>query len=413
MRQSILISLITTSILFSGCAVKEEVAEVRVDKRLPKVSSLKTISDINAIAFEWPIVDNSAISGYYLYRGDSPDVKLKRVAIIDDKHSSHYVDGGLEPNRDYFYRMSAFSSSGYESDLSNTIRARTLAIIEPVSFISAISDYPKKVKILWRPHSNERVIGYIIERLNPKTREFEELTTVKNRLQASYIDAGLSDNTEYSYRIRAKTFDGIISNPTDTVTAKTKPAPFMSLGLNATTNIAKKIVVTWEKSLQDEVAYYNLYRAEKPDGEFKFYAKVNDTKFTDEVNQDGAVYFYKVSTVDIDNIEGSKQNHPIMGATLNIPAEPIITNATIEDKKAIIRWSSPDNRAVKYTVVKLKNEGLLGTEHKFENIRESMFIDKDIIPNIKYRYSVIAIDEFGLQSNPSAKSELFLRKEAI
>ncbi|WP_281951093.1 fibronectin type III domain-containing protein [Nitrosophilus kaiyonis] len=412
MRKYYLIGLISFLILFlSGCAKHPGLSQKsKIDPTLPKVEQIRVIADITSVAFEWDPVYNERVKGYYLYRGESGS-KLKRVAVIEDRFSSHYVDKELKPNTTYFYKMSTYDDKGNESFPSDTIKVKTLPLIESVSFIEAISHLPRRVKIIWRPHPNPRVKEYIIERSEQDNPEWKEIAVVKNRLQAEYIDKNLKDNHIYFYRIRVRTFDGIVSSPSKVVKAFTKPRPKMVKGLKATKDLPKKIVLTWEPNSEPDIDHYNIYRSPFSYGFIIVHAKVKGTKYVDLIGEDGVKRFYKVTAVDKDGLESFKQDIPVMGTTLPKPQAPIIVSTNITPDGVVIKWRKSDDRAVSYIVLKKEKQNILDTkEYKYTNIKTNSFIDRSIVPGVKYIYTVYSVDKFGIVSKPSEKIEVNIKK---
>ncbi|MRI58611.1 MAG: hypothetical protein C6H99_03785, partial [Epsilonproteobacteria bacterium] len=174
-------------IFLAGCGVQPKPAKPKVDTSLPTVTKIRTLSDITSIALEWTPVYDERVDGYYLYRGEKGK-KLTRIATIDDRYSSHYIDKKLKPDTLYLYRMSTFTKDGVESRPSDVVEAKTLPIPESVTFFKAIDHLPREVKLIWRPHPYERVEWYIIERSEPGKREWKKIAQIKGRLNAEYID---------------------------------------------------------------------------------------------------------------------------------------------------------------------------------------------------------------------------------
>lgn len=406
------------SILFvSGCSIAQNglglpQASLVIDPSLPKVEGIKTISDIESVAFEWKKSEDSRVAGYYLFRSDPKgnNQTIQKVAQkINDRYSTHFVDNGLKPNTIYFYQMATFNEKGQVSDRSNIVEVKTREL-GPVTFAQAISNYPRRVKILWRPHTNDRIQGYVIERNEGKGDEWNKLTEIDNRLLAEYIDKDLKDNATYRYRILALTFDGLLAPPSPIAEATTKPLPKEVKGIITTLDLPKRIELSWLPNMEKDIAYYKIYSADSKGGTFTKLNEVNATRYIDSIMEDGKERFYKLTAVDLDGLESAMpaDERMVRGMTLPIPERPELTSATIQDRQAIIKWKKVDPRSTTYIVTKKTKEWLSGETFTFNNIKETSITDKDIVPGVKYRYSVAAVDKNGLVSEFTDEIELYL-----
>ena len=414
------LTLLTASVLLiSGCSLKNvtEPKKPKIDETLEVVdsSSIRSIADINAIAFEWRKVDDPRVVGYHFYRANLQEDggKLKQIDTIKNRYTTHYVDSDLEPNTKYVYKISSATKGESESRTTNDYVVSTLPLMEGVSFIQAISNLPRQIKIIWRPHANERVESYKIERTSPSTSEWEELDSVDGRLQAEYIDMDLKDNVIYQYRVTALTFDGLESMPSQIVQAQTKPLPEGVNSVTATRDLPRKIALTWQASSASDIIKYNIYKSSDDTTGFSLLHSVNANTFEyeDFINEDGKAYFYKIRAVDKDGLESSEHINAIMGTTLAKLAKPIITLAQIQGQKAILNWQPGDNRAVSYTVYKTIKEGFFKIKTlKFQNIQALRFEDIDIVRGVEYNYAIQAVDKNGIASEITSKTELVLPK---
>jgi len=414
-----LTSLTALILLVSGCTNGNlsQPNLPKIDDTLEVVdsASIRTISDINNIAFEWRKVDDPRVVGYHFYRANLQEdgEKLKLIDTIENRYTTHYVDEDLAPNTKYVYKISSATKGEVESRTTNDYIVSTLPKMEGVSFIQAISNLPRQIKIIWRPHSNERIESYKIERSSPSTSKWEKLDTIDGRLQAEFIDLDLDDNVVYNYRITALSFDGLESQPSAIVKAQTKPLPEGILSLKASRDLPRKIVLTWEPSQSSDVIKYNIYRSSDADNGFDVIKTVdtNTLEFQDFVNEDGKAYFYKISSVDKDGLESDLNINSIMGSTLGKLAKPVITLAQIQGEKAILNWQPGDRRAVSYVIHKSIKENFFKTKkEKIENINALRFEDKDIVRGVVYSYSIQAVDKNGILSEITDKTELVLPK---
>lgn len=395
-----LISLSVLVLFVSGCTTAPQAPKKPlIDHTLPKVEQIKFLSDMTEVGFEWKAVRDSRVAGFYIYRSNPQEQtgRLPRLTTLNDRYIARYSDRGLKPGTQYHYRFSTFSYDKRESVLSDMITITTRPLIESVSFVEAIRGLPNRIKILWRPHSSQRVVAYVIERSDLGTTNWERLARVEGRLSTEYIDSDLESSRVYRYRVKVETHDGILSLPSKIIEAGTKPLPVEIKSLRATMDLPKKIVLTWNPAVEEDFAYYKVYRAINPLLFFNYLAKTKDVRYEDLINENGKSYYYFVTAVDKDGLESPRQQNPVMGSSLAVPSIVNITSSNHDGRSINITWQSKDNRAVKYNVIK---------EHKgktkvFTGIREGSFNDTDVVAGVEYKYNVVAIDKFGLTSKKS------------
>lgn len=402
-----IVSLMALSFMIGGCTkTLETPKEPVVDASLPRIEGIRTLAGTTEVGFEWTPIYSEQIEGYYLYRMEGNS--MKKIATIKDKYISHYVDTKLKPNSNYSYQMSTYSLEKHESGLSSMASVTTtgpvtntvtLGSIDSVSFINAVSGLPARIKIIWRPHSVETVEYYIIERNEYKSTSWDEVGKVKGRLNAEYIDQDVKDNYVYRYRVKVKTSDGIVSKPSDTVEAHSKPLPRGVTGVKATSDLPKKIILTWNAATASDFSYYKVYRSPTSSLLYSFYGKTRNTEFEDLINENGKTYYYKVVAVDVDGLE-SKQEAPTSGMTLSALNAPVVSSAKYDGSSISISWGGDDN-AIKYSITKEFEMAGKTQKQTFTGIFESNFVDQDVVRGVEYKYNIIALDKYGIASNPS------------
>jgi fibronectin type 3 domain-containing protein len=420
MRNWVKITLtLLLALLISGCSTKNlgEGNKPKIDETLEVIDSgsIRTISGITSIAFEWQKVDDSRVIGYNLYRANLSEesTKLKLVNFIENRYSSHFLDEDLTPNTKYAYTFSSGTANDVESKPTKTFQVMTLPKPEGIAFIQAISNLPRQIKIIWRPHESEAIEYYKVFRSTPQESDWEKLETLEGRLQAEYIDTDLKDNIVYLYKVIAYTFQDIPSLDSEIVKAQTKALPAGVQSLTATNNQPKKITLNWEPSPSVDAVRYIIYRNTSPDGSFSELKQLNNATLTyeDFINEDGKRYFYKVRTIDKDGLESSPEVNPVMGITLTKLNKPILTLAQIQGEKAILNWQPGDNRAKFYNIYKTIKDSFFKTrKEKYTNITDLRFEDKDIVRGVEYQYAIEAVDENGIVSEKTNETLLVLPK---
>ena len=417
--RSLLLSALSTALLltlFSGCAPQPKPEEKKqlTDPTLPVVQLNGHISDMRSVAFEWKSITDPRVSGYYVYRGLANDEtgKLERIATVENRFVTHFVDNDVEPDTRYLYRFTTYNANGAESHGSETLTVNTMPVIASVSFFSSIGNMPRSAKLIWRPHTNPKVKGYRIERKSLVDSEWQAIDNVNGRLSAEFIDTGLKDNSVYKYRLRAITYDKIVSTPSEIVTVTTKPLPLPVQNITATSDLPRKILITWNEHGAKDFDYYKVYRSDDVDGSFDYHVKTRDTRFEDTVEEDGHVYFYKVSAVDKDGLESPMSPVPVQGASLIKPATPVMTKALFSDNSFRLHWQGHDPRTVSYTVIKTTHKNWVSKSvQEITGVKQTQYTDVEIQPDTRYEYQVMAVDRFGISSEPTEPAPLSFKAE--
>lgn len=391
----LIISSVALTLVFSACSLTNK--QLQISEYLPRVEKVQTISDMTSIAFEWESKYNEDIQGFYIYRGTDSETEMTLIATLKDKYQTHFVDTNLKPNTEYFYSIKTYNNSGYISK-SEAIKVQTSERIATMPFVESIKDLPKRIKLIWRPHPDVRVSSYVIERAKDND-EFKVLTEVKNRLSAEYIDNNLKADENFRYRVFAKTADGVYSQPSRVVSATTKALPPKVDYVSASTNVARKIVITWKGVEVKDFAHYRVYSSVSKFLPFTLLAKVQGNKYEDIINEAGKSQYYKITAVDKDGLESPMPNTAVLGKTLEAPKAPSITGSNLTQNGVELVWKSNDNKAVKFIVKRYGGSGNMA----FREIKEQRFSDNSIVSGEKYSYEVIAVDINDLESKPSSK----------
>ena len=374
------------SLIIAGCASQ---APLKSNPNLPKVSKISYTKDRNQVAINWNRVDNDKIKGYYLTRSDNG--KFKLIAKINDPDITFYDDRGLKPKSHYVYQIATFDRNGVPSK-GLKLDAYTRPNIESV--VGLRNDNLKqqgKIKFSFTPNENERISGYLIQKYNGQ--KFITIAKLDSRLKTEFLDTDLKNGVNYEYRVIAVSYDGLKSAPSSVLNIKTLQRPAIVMGIKASSDLPKKIKISWKKV--KNTAYYEIYSSDYLDGNYDLIAKPTSTNYTDIIQQDGIIKYYKVVAVDKFGIKSLMPDNGEMGSTLALPAKPVISKDSSSMKFTI---SSPDGRAVKYAVNREGNNEV----KKFINV-QSPFVDNSIETNSthNYVYKFYAIDKYNLKSKPT------------
>ena len=405
------ILLLTISLLiFSGCGSKNynvgglkmpSFSEKRLDPNLKTVKELKVKTSMSKVALEWQPIKDKHIAGYRIFRGDNQN-GYKLIKTIKDRYQSHFVDKNLNPGIKYIYKVSAYTDDGRVSNVSTARTARTENKLTTPILIKASKGYPNRVKIIWRLHPDKITRAYIVER-KAKGADWEKVSTLSDRLTVEYIDKDVKPAQIYSYRIRAKSYENIISKPSNEVQGYSKKLPNTITWVKATDNRARLINVIWKDTNNPKnISGYNIYSSPLKNSMFSLAGTSKTTKFTDKFNSDGNKRYYKITAVDKDGLESLKsETAATLGATVGASRGPVIELATVRENTIYLKWNDPDKKARKFTIVKKYWDGWRSKKVKIIDFKSTKFTDKKIKPDTKYTYYIISIDKHGIESMPS------------
>ncbi|MEA1982017.1 MAG: hypothetical protein U9N39_00620 [Campylobacterota bacterium] len=400
-------------LILSACGAKPTPkAETKIDNTLPIVELTKSglMVGMKSIAFEWNSIKDQRVKGVYVYKkSPSTDEKPSELLFyksIDSRFKTHFVDNDVEPDTHYTYAFQTFSDSA-DGRKGKTVVANTLPVLQSVSWIHSITGMPRVAKIIWRPHTNEKVKHYIVERKTLEDEKWDKISLVEGRLSAEYIDEGLKDNYVYKYRVRVVTYDDIESTPSQIVKVITKALPVGIKNIQTTKNLPHRIDLSWDKTAQKDFSRYYLYRSARIDGNYELIAKLYNNKFSDKIDEDGRSYFYRVSSVDKDGLESEHAKNSIQGMTLSRPEAPAIVEAKNYGKTIEIYWSKVDPRSESYVVTKVHKKGWFKeTTKEYKNIKSNKFVDSEIEPDSTYTYYVQSLDKNGIISKESVEVKI-------
>jgi fibronectin type 3 domain-containing protein len=411
MKLLTLATLLSASLLiFNGCATSPvPQKEIPVDATLPMVELTPNgvVADMNAIAFEWKSIKDPRVDGIYIYKID-PDSKRDSDSgesyydKIDGRYATHYTDQRVEPNTNYRYYFRTFSKDS-KSAQGRLIGVKTLDVFDSVSWIYSVTDMPRSAKIIWRPHANEKVEYYLLERKAVDEDKYIEVGRVKGRLNVEFIDTDLKDNHIYTYRLFAVTYDGIKSKSSEIVKVVTKPLPESVTNIQVTRNLPRSVKVTWDESHARDFYQYYLYKAENFDGQYELVAKLFKNEHLDKFDEDGKNYFYRVSVVDKDGLESKHDAYTAQGSSLEKSLAPAIVASGYKNNMIELTWNNLDPRNTNFIVSREERVGWFEELHEdFRGLRSQTFVDRNLKPNTTYIYKVYGVDKYNIMSQASA-----------
>lgn len=218
MKKSILILSVLSLLLLNGCgSAIQSMMVYDTDPSLQSITEVKTLATRSSVGFEWQTIENRRVHGVNIYRSrpTQGNQTFERIGATNNRYATHFVDTHVQPNSTYLYTFTTFSL-GKESKHGAILNVRTQPALSPVPFAKAYVEEGRAVKLLWAPHNNQSVAAYRIERAD-SNGAWKYLSEVQGQLSVEYVDTFILQGHQYAYRIFAKSFDGTLSQPSQTM----------------------------------------------------------------------------------------------------------------------------------------------------------------------------------------------------
>lgn len=195
------------------------------------------------------------LTGYQVYRGEQGQENLVKIAELKADQTTFRDDE--RPLRDktaYSYVVSAVNAGGAVSPLSARANAVTKAVPAVPQGVTAAAGEPRRITLRWQKNPETDIAAYVVYR----KRDDGEFRQLMKLAETAFVDTGLKDGQNYTYRLQAVDRDGLESALSAEVSATTKPLPKTVEGVQLKDRAAR--LITWSKSSQADVKRYHIYK---------------------------------------------------------------------------------------------------------------------------------------------------------
>jgi hypothetical protein len=389
---------------------------------LPEPQALKADFGERLVSLRWEknknvyytafAVERSIDGRHFTPISEAPLVTVSPFAKHESRYE-HAVDTLTDLSATYYYRVRGITPFAELSAPSDVVSGRgTPAVGQPPFITSAENMQNTSLHLHWDfPADNERAIkGFKVERSSNPNSTFLLLTgTLLQPPARDYTDGtpgqvnyykvtamGLADEPYSSHTYFAQLIDSI--------------PPVFPTGLQGKVTDNGKVVLTWKANTERDIFGYRVYKAfhksEEP-------AQVTSVPLASNVFEDqvdlntlnDAVY-YSVMAID------QNQNHSALSQLLKLalpdrvkPQPPVFLPVKSAASGVSLRWvAAASDDIAKYAVYSKENETDLwkllaivtsGADTVFH------YIDHDAIPGGPTLYTVVSIDDAGLESEPA------------
>lgn len=402
-------------------------------KDLPKPRDLKAYFTDKSALVSWEHRHNELFYiAYTLER--SGDGKLfepvSKQPLINTKNESNdipdymfRIDSLPENYKNYYYRVRGINSFGEYGPYSDTISGMGYKIFAAnPAIVSSKVMANQYVQLNWEfPDSlNNLIKGFQIQRgeqdkgpfvslldtLLPKTdRTFTDITTLTtNYYKVLAIDQRDEAHSSFPYIVLL-----IDSIP-----------PIPPVGLTGEIDTSGIVTLKWDNNIEPDLLGYRVFRANYKTDEFSQITKdpVSVNQFIDTINIKTLTknIYYKLSAVDQHfNPSEFSEILELKRPDKIPPVQPVFTEVTTDEYGIHLSWiNSSSDDVEKHILYRRSEQDDTWRLVNVFNITDSINQFNDTIskPGTIYQYTLLAIDENGLESKPSnpVKMKAFEKK---
>jgi len=341
-----------------------------------------------------------------------------------------FADTGLAANLKYFYRLRAFNVSGPSAYSTVTSAATAQHSPEaPSDFVTVLVTH-NRVLLAWQDNSNIES-GFRIERSSASSLPgaFIEIA-VLNANVTSFTNTGLSETTQYFYRLRAFN-NGGPSAYTDLLEATTAPSPPFAPGsLTATALSHNRIKLAWKDSSRNEAGF----TIERKIGLADFFVEVatvdaQATSHIDSSLQGNTTYLYRLRAFNVSGF--SSYSNPATATTPLTPPNPptALKATTVSSSRINLAWQDKSANEDSFRIERASTSSAQGSASSLAGapaaarvyktiatVRANLqnFSDAGLASNTAYFYRVRAFNKSSISefSNEASATTLPLAPAA-
>ena len=243
----------------------------------------------DTVSLSWDAsTDNIGVAGYRVYRDKQ---------LVQEVQGEQFTDTGLTEDTEYTYEVRAFDIAGNQSEASNEVFARTSVSVDdeaptiPLN-LKVENVTTDTVSLSWGASTdNIGVAGY---------RVYRDKQLVQEVQGEQFTDTGLTEDTEYTYEVRAFDAAGNQSEVSNRINVRTKgivdhKPPTTPMNVRATVVTENKVTLLWEASSDESgIRSYQVYRNSILVGSLP-----GDTlSYTDTNLSEKTKYYYTITACD-------------------------------------------------------------------------------------------------------------------
>ena len=343
-----------------------------------------------AIYLTWSDSNGSEAS-YVLERSSDGGNTFRGIATVAYSRTPSYTDVTVNAGSRYCYRVKSRNSTG-DSEYSNTACANTAQNLPAApSSLAAATAGSNQVNLSWTDNSNNED-WFELER-STDGHTFSRITDLSANT-TSYQNSGLSANTRYWYRLRARNSGGYsdYSNTADALTRDVAPESPSGLVANAVSS--QQINLSWTDRSGNETGFEIERSTDNRTFTRIATTGVNVTQYSDGSLQPATAYYYRVRAIN--SIGASPYSETASARTFQLPpsAPSALTAVTAGSGQINLSWKDNSGNEDGFELER-STDGRAFSKIADLAANVASYQSTGLTPNTRYWYRIRAVNNGG------------------
>lgn len=328
----------------------------------------------------------------------------------DQKDYFVWIDSLAENSKPYYYRVRGVDAFGDLGKPSNIINGSGKPdFYFPVNVTGSEIINNSSVSMQWEFDNNAAELAhFLVTRAGSEDGDYQVIAKL-DASKRSYIDD--SPNISNYYVIKAiDRFGSEVRSLPFFMQLEDLIPPLLPIGLAGQIDTLGRVTLTWKANEESDLLGYRVYRKNFDSDDFMQVTEqlIGTNAYTEQIDIDNLTktIYYAVRAIDL------RYNDSPFSKTLVLkkpdivpPTAPVISEFQALEEGISLRWinSSSDDVIghLIYREIKDSDEWILVSSIPITDQVSNYYLDEQLEAGKRYRYTVIAMDESSLESDPA------------
>ncbi len=389
---------------------------------LPKPQNFKADFKDQLVSLKWDKNKTIHYTAYIVERSDdgkrftsiydSPLVTVSPTESEDTRYD-YAIDSLKDLSKIYYYQVKGITPFGEESPPSGIASGKGTPSVNQVPYISSVESIENtSLHVRWDfpDENNPAIKGFTLERSSESKGNFAFLTRNVLSPETRNYEDKTPQQVNY-YRVTAHGLDGELY-PSHVYFAQLIDSipPAFPLELKANINEEGTVTLSWKPNEEADIYGYRIYKANLRSEELAQITSepIAEPSFIDHVNLNtlNETVYYSVMSID------RNQNHSALSELLKVslpdkikPQAPVLLPVKSNSQGVALAWiQSSSEDVMHYAVYRKAPDKPEWEPLKIVNADSDTvyyYNDESSVPGKINHYTVVAVDEAGLESDPT------------